>query len=67
MLKNYDQSVEINNPYCLYISEHSYRVIIIGGLGSGRTNTFLNLIKHQESQIFARQRSIRIKVSIAYQ
>ena len=67
MLKNYDQSVEINNPYYLYISEHSYRVIIIGGLGSGRTNTFLNLIKHQESQIFVRQRSIRIKVSIAYQ
>ena len=35
MMKNYDQSVEIN--------QH--------GLGSGKTNVLLNLIKHQRTDI----------------
>ena len=30
-----------------YISDHSYRILIIGGSGSGKTNTLLNLIKEQ--------------------
>ena len=28
-----------------YIPDHSYRIIIIGGSRSGKTNTLLNLIK----------------------
>ena len=28
-----------------YISHHSSRLLIIGGSGSGKTNTLLNLIK----------------------
>ena len=31
-----------------YIPDHPYRIIIIGGSGSGKTNTFLNLIKEQD-------------------
>ena len=30
-----------------YIPDHPYRILIIGGSGSGKTNTLLNLIKEQ--------------------
>ena len=30
------------------ISDHPYRIIIIGGLGSGKTNTLINLINEQK-------------------
>ena len=52
MMKNYDQSVEINhNPNWPYIPDHPYRILIIGGSGSGKTNVLLNLIKHQRPDI----------------
>ena len=42
-MKNYDQSVEIkHNPNCPYNPDHPYRVFIIGGSGSGKTNVLLN-------------------------
>ena len=28
-----------------YVTDHQYRIIIIGGSGSGKTNTLLNLMK----------------------
>ena len=28
-----------------YVPDHPYRMLIIGGFGSGKTNAFLNLIK----------------------
>ena len=31
-----------------YIPDHRYRILIIGGSGSGKTNTLLNLIKEQD-------------------
>ena len=31
-----------------YIPYHSYRTLIIGSSGSGKTNTLLNLIKEQD-------------------
>ena len=31
-----------------YISDHPYRILIIGGSGSGKTNTLLHLIKEQD-------------------
>ena len=31
-----------------YISDHPYRNLIIGGSGSGKTNTLLNLINEQK-------------------
>ena len=30
-----------------YIPEHSYRILITGGCGSGKTNVLLELINHQ--------------------
>ena len=37
-----------NNEKWPYIPDHPYRIIIIGGSGSGKTNTLLNLIKEQD-------------------
>ena len=52
MMKNYDQSVETNhNRNCPYFPDHSYRILIIGGSGSGKTNVLLKLIKHQRPDI----------------
>ena len=52
MMKNYDQSVEINhNLNWPYIPDHPYRILIIGGSGLGKTNVLLNLIKHQRPDI----------------
>ena len=49
MMKNYDQSVKIShNPSRPYIPDHPYRILTIGGSGSGKTNVLLNLIKHQQ-------------------
>ena len=30
-----------------YISDHPYRILIVGGSGSGKTNALLNLINNQ--------------------
>ena len=49
MMKNYDQSVEINrNPNWPYILDHLYRILIIGNSGSAKTNVLVNLIKNQD-------------------
>ena len=46
MMKNYDQSIEINhNRNWPYIPDHPYRILIISGSGSGKTNMLLNLIE----------------------
>ena len=48
MMKNYNQSVEINHiSNWPYISDHPYRILIIGGSGSGKTSVLLNLMKNQ--------------------
>ena len=48
VMKNYDESVEINhNPDWPNILDHLYRILIIGGSGSAKTNVLLKLIKHQ--------------------
>ena len=36
-----------NNEKWPYIPDHLYRILIIGGSGSGKTNTLLNLINEQ--------------------
>ena len=49
MMKNYDESVEVNhNPNWPYIPDHPCRILIVGGSRSGKTNVLLNLIKHQQ-------------------
>ena len=48
-MENYDQSVEINhNSNWPYITDHPYRILIIGGSGSGKTNVLLHLIKKSQ-------------------
>ena len=52
MMKNYDHSVEIkHNPNWLYAADHPYRILIIGGSETGKTNVLLNLIKHHRPDI----------------
>ena len=42
------QLVKLNhNPNWLYIPDHPYRALTIGGSGSGKTNLLLNLMKNQ--------------------
>ena len=36
-----------HNPNWPYIPDHPYRILIIGGSGSGKTNTLLNLVNNQ--------------------
>ena len=36
-----------HNKNCPYIPDHPYRILIIGGSGSGKTNLLLNLIENQ--------------------
>ena len=36
-----------HNEKWLFIPDHPYRILIIGGSGSGKTNTLLNLINEQ--------------------
>ena len=51
-MKNYHQSVEIyHNSHWLYVPDHPYKILIIGGPGSRKTNVLLNLIKHQRPDI----------------
>ena len=40
-----------HSPKRPYIPDHPYRMLIIGGSGSGKTNAFLNLIKEQDSDV----------------
>ena len=48
---NFDEYTNENkinhNPNWQYIPDHPYRILIIGGSGSGKTNTLLNLINNQ--------------------
>ena len=48
---NFDEYTNENrvnhNPNWPYIPDHPYRILIIGGSGSGKTNTLLNLINNQ--------------------
>ena len=49
-MENYDQSVEINhNSNWPYITDHPYRILIIVGSGSGKTNMLLHLIKKKST------------------
>ena len=51
-MTNFDESVEISHsPSWSYIPDHSYKILIIGGSVSGKTNVFLNLTKHQRTDI----------------
>ena len=42
-----NENKTIHNKNWPYIPDHPYRILIIGGSGSGETNLLLNLIKNQ--------------------
>ena len=48
---NFDDVVKENikehNPNWPQIPDHPYRILIIGGAGSGKTNSLFNLINQQ--------------------
>ena len=48
---NFDDYINENktqhNSKWAYIPDNPYRILIIGGSGSGKTNTLLNLIENQ--------------------
>ena len=50
-MTNFDDYTNENktkhNPNWPYIPDHPYRILIIGGSGSGKTNALLNLINKQ--------------------
>ena len=48
-LQNDENNKKYNKKWP-YIPDHSYRIIIIGGSGSRKTNTLLNLIKEQDNR-----------------
>ena len=41
------ENIKEHNPNWPQISDHPYRILMIGGSGSGKTNSLFNLIKHQ--------------------
>ena len=49
---NFDEIITPNisrkhNPRWPHIPDHPYRILIVGGSGSGKTNALLNLLSHQ--------------------
>ena len=50
-MNNFDEYTNENkiehNSKWTYIPDHPYRIFIIGGAGSGKTNALLNLINNQ--------------------
>ena len=41
------ENIKEHNPNWPQIFDHPYRMLIIGGSGSGKTNSSFNLISHQ--------------------
>ena len=48
---NSDSIINENNEKWPYIPDHPYRMMIIGGSGSGKTNALLSLINEQNYDI----------------
>ena len=41
------EDIKEHNPYLPQILDHPYRILIIGGCGSGKTNSLFNLRNNQ--------------------
>ena len=48
---NKNENNKEHNEKWLFIPDHPYKILIIGGSGSGKTNTLLNLIKDNIDKI----------------
>ena len=64
---NFDEYTNKNkikhNPNYLYIPDHPYRILIVGGSGSGKTNTLLNLIDNQRDIDKIYMQKIHMKIN----
>ena len=47
------ENTKEHNPNLPQIPDHPFRVFIIGGSGSGKTNALLNMIKQQNHYDFS--------------
>ena len=45
------EGIQEHNPKWPEIPDHPYRILIIGGSGSGKPNALLNLINHDKTLI----------------
>ena len=68
---NFDEYTNENrikhNPNWPYIPDHPYRILIIGGSGSGKTNALLNLIRNQpdiDKYICTQKTLMKININI---
>ena len=43
----FNENKKEHNLKWIYIPDHEYRILIVGGSGSGKTNSLLNLIDNQ--------------------
>ena len=43
------EDIKEHNPNCPEIPKHPYRILIVGGPGSGKGNALLNLINHEQN------------------
>ena len=41
------EDIKEHNPNWPKIPDHPYKILIVGGSGSGKTNALLNLINHE--------------------
>ena len=46
------EDIESYNPHWSEIPDHPYRILIVGGSGSGKTTALLNLINHKPDKIY---------------
>ena len=61
---DYENKTEHNKNW-LYIPDHPYRILMMGGSGSGKANVLLNLIENQQILIeYIFMLKIRIKQNI---
>ena len=40
------ENIQEDNPHWLQVPDHTWRILIVGDSGSGKTNAVLNLINH---------------------
>ena len=54
------------NPKCPEVPAHKYRISILGGSGSRKTNALLNLINNEPGFEFIYMRKIHLRQNINY-
>ena len=61
------EDIKEHNPNWPEIHDHPYRILIVGGSGSTKTNALLNLINHEldTDKIYLEQK-IHLKHNILY-